>query len=329
MNRRLALALIAMLGCGDDDAATPVVEAPAPYVPPEPTRRPHDDRPEPLARIARVEQHEGSAFQAGQRLGPTATIETGQSGLVLDLREGARVTLEPSTIARLCEESPAQVLLGVGVLHAILPPESGSERPPLRIGTFAGTVAIEGSGDVWVGANAAGRVMLAVVAGRARTYDFDEAGTLRAVDLGAGQSVVIGGEPPAAGPRDAETARAAMRLVIESASPVQAADEIAPVLAALEPVLATAEAEVARGDALQNGERPAPGSPEATERQRALVEHGRALLAARRGLLTRFEMLRARALLAIGQHRDTTDPSAVLRPRVRRALGVEGEEPTE
>ncbi|MCB9611378.1 MAG: hypothetical protein H6722_02880 [Sandaracinus sp.] len=54
------------------------------------------------------------------------------------------------------------------------------------------------------------------------------------------------------------------------------------------------------------------------------------MLAARRGLLTRFEMLRARALLAIGSDTtDTPDPSAVLRPRVRRALGVEGETPSE
>ncbi|MCU0675036.1 MAG: hypothetical protein MUE69_19875 [Myxococcota bacterium] len=292
-----------------------------PYEPPMLPPTPEDTRPPPLARVVRVENLQESTFRAGQRLGDTATIESGASALVLDLREGGRVTLQPQTTARVGSEAPAQVILASGVLHAELPPEGGSARPPLRVGTPSGSVVIEGSGEVWVAANAAASTFVAALSGRVDAVAFDDAGTLRTITLQPGQSLVLGAAEPSDGPRDADAARAACRLVIESASPTLPAEDLESALARLLPDLEAAEAEARRGEELQGGVRPDPGSSEAAARQRALVEHGRALILRRRSLLTRFEILRARALRA-ARDSDGPDPSAQQRPRVRAALGL-------
>lgn len=294
-----------------------------PYEPPMlPSTR--DTRPPPLARVVRVENLQESTFRAGQRLGDTATIESGASALVLDLREGGRVTLQPETTARVGSEAPAQVILASGVLHAELPPEGGSARPPLRVGTPSGSVVIEGSGEVWVAANAAASTFVAALSGRVDAVSFDDAGTLRTITLQPGQSLVLGAAEPSDGPRDADAARAACRLVIESASPTLPAEDLESALARLLPDLEAAEAEVRRGEELRGGVRPDPGSSEAAARQRELVEHGRALILRRRSLLTRFEILRARALRA-ARGSEGPDPSAQQRPRVRAALGLSEE----
>lgn len=328
MSRPL-LAACLWVACGGEAEPAPPTEPERPAYDPSahmlpPTAPDDPTRPPPLARVVRVENLEASTYRAGQRLGPTATLETGQSALVLDLRDGARATLEPRTTARIGDEAPAQVILALGIVHAELPPEGGSPRPPLRIGTSAGTVVLEGSGDVWVAANAAGQTWVAVIGGRAALHDFDADGNARVVDVAAGYTAVLGStEPPAAGPRHADAARIASRAVIETASPIRAEDELPTALTALGPALDAAEAESRRGAALSDGPPPAAGSPEAATRQRALVEHGRALLRTRRALLVRFEMLRARALFAAAQGSEATDPSALQRPRVRAALDLD------
>ncbi len=326
--------LASLVACGDSnpptnagDPATDETHAgmsaatKRPYEPPMLPPTPEDTRPPPLARVVRVENLQESTFRAGQRLGDTATIESGASALVLDLREGGRVTLQPETTARVGSEAPAQVILASGVLHAELPPEGGSARPPLRVGTPSGSVVIEGSGEVWVAANAAASTFVAALSGRIDAVAFDDAGELRTITLQPGQSLVLGAAEPSDGPRDADAARAACRLVIESASPTLPANDLETALARLLPDLEAAEAEARRGEELQGGVRPDPGSSEAAARQRALVEHGRALILRRRSLLTRFEILRARALRAARDGEDP-DPSAQQRPRVRAALGL-------
>jgi len=336
--RAASLALLASLvACGDSNPpaspnepatethAGPSAATKRPYEPPVLPSTRDDSRPPPLARVVRVEDLQESTFRAGQRLGDTATIETGASALVLDLREGGRVTLQPETMARVGAEAPAQMILASGVLHAELPPEGGSARPPLRIGTPSGSVVIAGSGEVWVAANAATRTFVAALSGRVDAVSFDDAGALRTVELQPGQSLVLGATEPSDGPRDADAARAACRMVIESASPTHPVEDLQPALARLLPDLEAAEAEVRRGEELQGGVRPDPGSSEAAARQRALVEHGRALMLRRRSLLTRFEILRARALRA-ARGNEGPDPSAQQRPRVRAALGLPDEE---
>jgi hypothetical protein len=324
--------LASLVACGDSNppanAGDPVsdethagMSTKRPYEPPMLPSTRDDSRPPPLARVVRVENLQESTFRAGQRLGDTATIESGASALVLDLREGGRVTLQPETTARVGSEAPAQVILASGVLHAELPPEGGSARPPLRVGTPSGSVVIEGSGEAWVAANAAASTFVAALSGRIDAVAFDDEGALRTITLQPGQSLVLGAAEPSDGPRDADAARAACRLVIESASPTLPAEDLESALARLLPDLEAAEAEARRGEELQGGVRPDPGSSEAAARQRALVEHGRALILRRRSLLTRFEILRARALRAARDH-EGPDPSAQQRPRVRAALGL-------
>ncbi|MEM9067446.1 MAG: hypothetical protein AAGE52_03040, partial [Myxococcota bacterium] len=124
------------------------------------------EREQPLVRIVRVGGGAGP-LRPGQTLDANATLSAGVSEIVMDLRDGARVELLPGSRARLGEEAPAQMLLAEGHLHAILPPMGNSPRPPLRIGTAAGTVEIGGSGDVWVTARPDGTAWVAVLGGRA------------------------------------------------------------------------------------------------------------------------------------------------------------------
>lgn len=334
----LVASALATVSCGDAETTNPSAASAAsttgapgtssdrPYEPPILPPTNHDDgRPPPLARVVRVENLQESTFRAGQRLGDTATVESGASALVLDLRDGGRVTLQPETTVRIGAEAPAQVILAQGVVHAQLPPESGSARPPLRLGTPSGSVVIEGSGEAWIATNATGSTFVAALSGQVDAVAFDDADELRTITLRPGQSLVLGAAEPSDGPRDADAARAACRLVIESASPNEAAPDLESALAGLLPDLDAAEAEVRTGVELHGGVRPDPGSSEAAARQRALVEHGRALILRRRSLLTRFEILCARALRA-ARGSEGPDPSAQHRPRVRAALGLTNEE---
>ncbi|MBX3249859.1 MAG: hypothetical protein KF901_21960 [Myxococcales bacterium] len=318
-----ALALF-VAACGDDaPAAEPAAEpAERPYVPPEPTIRevvPHAERP--LARVAHVGDLDVSSFRAGQALRGDAPLAVEAFTLDVDLREGARISLEPHARVQIGEEAPAQIFVGVGLVRATLPPEGGSARPPLRIGSLDGTVEIGGSADVWVAANAAGQTWVAVVQGRASATSTTAEGEDHTLELGPGQSVVLGQDAPSPGPRNANEARAAGRLVLEQASPTHAETRLAELTGPLREALAEAEAEVARGRELTAGPRPERGSAEAQARQAALVEHGRALIRTRRRLLVRYERAVAWGLFATAQTPDATPPP-LPRDDVRRALGL-------
>lgn len=360
----VATALLGLFACGDAvESITPSREPSTDRQPssrPTTAQSPREDlhRP-PLARVVRVDGLSASAFHAGQRLGPTATLSTGESALVLELREGSRVTLEPRTVARLGQEAPAQLILGAGIVHVEQRPEDDSRRAPLRIATSAGSIVIEGAGDVWVATDVTGRTFATTLQGRATAEVSDESGALRATEVLAGRSLSLGDEATRQGPSDADAARAAARHLLDAASlteaarplggatpteaagdldvaspieaaralddasPTEAARDLDAARAALFSALEAAEAE-ARMPAEPHANAPPPaGSAEATERPHAPHELNVALRSRRR-LLLRYERLRALALVASWQgHQD--DPSATLRPRVRSALGLEAD----
>ena len=284
-------------------------------------------RPEPLARVARLGDGRPGPLRPGQTLDATATLSTGAERLVLDLREGARVELEPGSLARLGEEAPAELLLARGHVHAVLPPVGNSPRPPLRIGTPAGTVEIGGSGDLWITVRSDGTAWVALLGGRASvlTGETDEAtGTERRLDLTPARAVVVGRtlEEPTEGPTTLAAARAMGVALAEGAEEAELEDALAAAVGALDAALDTLAAERQRGQEVQRRHRAAVSAmdPRAATIMQELVAHGRALDAARDLLLTRFERARAIALLASGEG---GDPTAVRRPRVRAALGLD------
>ncbi len=348
----VATALLVLFACGD--AVDSGTSSRDPSTDQQPSSRPstaqgpdEDTRRPPLARVVRVDGLATSTFHAGQRLGPTATLSTGEVALVLELRDGGRVSLEPRTMARLGQEAPAQIILGAGIAHVQQLPEGGSTRAPLRIATAAGSVVIEDAGEVWVATAPTGRTFATTLRGRATAEDFNETGAVRAIEIPAGRSLFLGDEATTQGPSDADGARATARHVLDDAAQIEAArpldgaspteaaraldgewpTETARALdaarAALFSALEAVEAE-ARTPAVPHANAPpSAGSAEATQRPRASLELG-VPLRSRRRLLLRYERLRALSLVASGQgHRD--DPSAILRPRVRAALGLEAD----
>lgn len=319
-------ALLVLFACGD--AVDSGTSSRDPSTERHPSSRPstaqgpdEDTRRPPLARVVHVDGLATTTFRAGQRLGPTATLSTGESALVLELRDGGRVTLEPRTVARLGQEAPAQIILGAGIAHVQQLPEGNSTRTPLRIATSAGSVVIEDVGEVWVATAPTGRTFAATLRGRATAEDFDETGALRATEVLSGRSLSLGDEATRQGPSDADAARAVARHVLDDASPTEAARDLDAARAALFSALEAAEAE-ARTPAEPHANAPPPaGSAEATQRPHAPHKLNVALRSRRR-LLLRYERLRALALVASGQGHQH-DPSAILRPRVRAALGLE------
>lgn len=284
-------------------------------------------RPAPLARVARLGDGRPGPLRPGQTLDATATLSTGAERLVLDLRDGARVELEPQSLARLGEEAPAQLFLARGHVHAVLPPTGNSPRPPLRIGTPAGTVEIGGSGDLWVTVRPDGTAWIALLGGRAAvlTGEQDPAtNTERRLDLTPARAVVAGRSlaEPTEGPTTVDAARALGAALMDGAEEREFAADLEAATAALDEALGAVAAERERGAALESRHRAAVSAmaAEAPAIMQELVAHGRALDAARDVLLTRFERARALALL-VGPA--TADPTAVRRPRVRAALGLD------
>jgi len=315
--------LVSSFGCGDSEAEseeTETEEAESHYEPPVEVTR--TERPRSAARVVRTvgERSAHPLFRAGQRIEANTTIETGLQGLVLDLREGARVEVAPGSEARIGEEARAQVVVAEGQVGGELPPQGSSPRPPLRIATPSGTIEIGGSGKVWVLVRPDGAAWLAVTGGQARVLrgDDDEEPLL----LRPGRAVVIGQEPTQ-GPETQEAARAAAEaLRDDDATPPE--DALEEAMAALTEALTAAEAVLARGEELQQQHRQAVSAmaPNASELQREIVGHAQALSRARGLLRTRFERARAWSLLVDAD----PEPTGPVRQRVRAALGLESAE---
>lgn len=321
------LALLLVACGGDEPEAAPPDEttqaSPAWHQRPDPPEH-QEPREPPAARVARVEAAEGAPpsdypLARGSALDSTATIAAGQVTLALDLREGAQVILEPGARARLADEAPAQILLGAGSLRAVLPPVGSSPRPPLRIGTPAGTVEVGGSGQVWVTALPTGATWVAQLTGQA-TVSEDGVTT---VALTPGQSIVIGAEAPTDGPSTLVEARIAAQALIEQSSPADPASELDARVATMRAALDETILERSRGQEVASRQRAAvmdDSVDEAARRalQSQLIEHSRTLGRVRRQLLVAYERARSTALAAEA----APDPTATIRPRVRTALGL-------
>lgn len=267
--------------------------------------------PNPLARVS-------SGTHRGRAIGPTTVLDSGGAILSLDLREGARVSLEPSTRARLDDEARAQVVLAEGALHAVLPPMGGSPRPPLRIGTAAGTVEITGSGECFVLALADGSAWVAALAGQAKVH----AGAVDAEPLllTPGHAVVISASETTTGLGDLDAARAVAATLVQGVVALEGEGEIEARLAALDAAITVATGARAETGALQDRHAAAVSamSAEARTHMQGLIAHSRELERIRGELLTAYERARAYALLV----RASPDPTAIRRPRVRSALGL-------
>ena len=260
-------------------------------------------------------------LRAGQAVDANTIIETGAEGLLLDLRDGARVEITPGSRVRLGDEAPAQVIIGSGQVRGELPPAGGSPRPPLRLATPSATAEIGGSGQVWVSVRDDGRAWFACVAGMAAIFDGgqDERGSQVDATLGPGRSVVAAeslGEVME-GPTTVAAAREAGTTLRSQG--VEPSDEFLPAaMAELEIAIASAEAEQVRGHRLAQEHREAIAAKAANARelQRALVQHAQGLQRSRDVLTTYFERARATALLL----RAAPDPTTRHRQRVRALL---------
>ncbi|MEO0326633.1 MAG: hypothetical protein AAF447_27055, partial [Myxococcota bacterium] len=146
------------------------------------------------------------ALRAGRRLARGAVLATGPGEVVVDLGRAGRVTLGPESLARFDGPEPAVVLLARGQAHAARPPQGNGPRTPLRLGTPAGTLVLESSGEAFVLALADGRGWVAQLAGlgRARTgaeaTEAESAGRPATVELTPGRALVLGADASLEGP---------------------------------------------------------------------------------------------------------------------------------
>ena len=320
-----ATVVIALLGAGCDGGcsrdeqrrpetgAAPSPEAPATVdeaADPDP-----EPEPESLARVV-------SGWDRGRAV-DTETLEVPADGepLVLDLRDGARITLDPGTVAALGEEAPAQVLLGKGALHAQLPPMGGSTRPSLRVGTPMGSLVIDASGESYVVVAPDGRVVFSQLAGLGRIYDgeLDSRGRPTSLPLRPGRSLAGGASDPTEGPSNVSAARGLREPMAAGGRDAPQDSEVRRREQAVDRFADEVLRERERGQQLQRDRlgaaREAPDDRSA-DLQRQLIAHSQVVSRQREALRARYERLRSLGLL-LGQ-----DPDGARRERVRMLLGL-------
>lgn len=314
-----AMALCLGTGCGDDgDASQPEESESEASETPEPSRghqagtpNPHEAAPQrdALARVA-LGGERGRAFDSG------AVIVAGTTAIALDLREGARVSVEPGAQVRLLDEAPAQIAVAEGLVHVVLPPMGSSPRPPLRVGTPSGTLRVNGSGDAWALVFPDGRAWFAVTGGMAEVLVQREEGT-ESIGLHAGQALVAGAAEPTAGPVGEAAARAAAAVLRSGASgemPNEATLEAA--IAELDEAIRSTSEDFARGEVLQRAHQEATESGNGHEALQAIVRFSQETQVRRDALLLVYERARSLAL----RRGVTPDPGSLRRRDVRTAL---------
>lgn len=336
MKRLLLAGLVCALGgcdcSGTEPATEPEQETPEP--PPVDTtdESPHPEEPRgepPLGTVV-------SGWDRGREL-LTELLEAAPDAepLVIDLRDGARLTLDPGSRAALGEEAPAQVFLAEGAIHAQLPPMGGSSRPTLRLGTPAGTLALEGSGETYLVVAPDGRVLYAQLAGMGRVYDgeLDEEGRPSVISLRPGSSLVGGASDPTEGVGQVGAARG-LRSGFEEAGATELPEgSVQPKIEWLNAFAESVEEERTRGQEIQRQRvlaSQAGNTERGAELQRELIAHSQVVSRQRAALRARWERVRSLALLVGAE----PDPSEAVRGQVRRLLGleipsVEPPEPTE
>lgn len=338
--RRVLLACVLGLclgaGCGDDGDAAEQEEGAAAESPSsensaaenasddsawrntEPPRRhqagtpnPHEAAPQrdALARVA-LGGERGRAFESG------AVLSAGSSAIALDLREGARVSVEPGAVVRLLDETQAQIAVAIGLVHVVLPPMGSSPRPPLRVGTPSGTLRVNGSGDAWALVFPDGRAWFAVTGGMAEVLVQREEGT-ESIGVHAGQALVAGATEPTAGPVGEEAAQAAAALLLSGAEDGMPSEAILDeTVSELDEAIRSTSDDYARGEVLQRAHREAVESGDGHEALQAIVRFSQETQVRRDALLLVYERTRSLAL----RRGVTPDPGAVRRLAVRSAL---------
>jgi len=319
--------LVAMVvGCGDDADRTeraavsegaaqdlPATPPPAPRPPPRPPR------------VVRVVGEGGPDLRVGAQVAHDVPIHSGGAHLVLDFPDGARIELGPHSVAAVGTEGAAEVFLGEGRVRASISVSGGSARPPLRIGTPAGTLSIEGAGDVVVAVGPGGRAAAAVLSGVASVGQGREGEGGRPVEEGlqAGQYAIVGddGVRTRSGPSDLEAAWAQVEEGAEVSSESATEDRVAARRARrdeLETCLGRLETLVARTDTLGAGAAGAEQVNRAAQRAE-VVAHAQRLGRLRRVCRTRYERLRALELASDGEG-GGGEPAP--RDRVHGLLGI-------
>ncbi len=327
MGKRLATVvglLWALGGCdcsSSELASEPERETPVPPDEDTTDENPHPEEPQgepPLATVV-------SGWDRGREV-ETEVLEVAADAepLVLDLRGGGRITLDPGTRAALGEEAPAQVYLAQGALHAQLPPMGGSSRPTLRLGTPAGTLALEGSGETYLVVAPDGRVLYAQLAGLGRVYDgeLDDAGRPLVIPLRPGRSLVGGASDATEGVGQVGAARALRGGFEEAGEQSPPEGTLEPRIEWLNTFAESVAEERTRGQEIQRQRVLASrdGNEErGAELQRELIAHSQVVSRQRAALRARWERARSLALLTEAE----PDPSEAVRGRVRVLLGLE------
>ncbi|MEM1415184.1 MAG: hypothetical protein AAGH15_09800, partial [Myxococcota bacterium] len=226
--------------------------------------------PGPVARIARAEGAgvPPPSLRPGRALERGAMVATGPASVVLDFTRGGRVTLGPESVARVDGPEPMRLVLARGSAHAQLPPQGNSARPPLRVGTAAGTLVIEGAGEAYVLALPDGRGWVAQLAGLglARTGAAGDDERPATVRLPAGRALTFGADAPVAGPANLGAAQQAGAALLEEGPNPPVAARVA----------ASRAADRRLDDLLENLERMETEGARLARMQQALLDEGRA-----------------------------------------------------
>ncbi len=328
MRRVAVVGFAAAMACGGG------TEEPISEVTPPAEARPLEERAErvvpeerpapPLGRVAAPGA--GPLMRPGQAVGPQTELITGQMPLALDLRDGGRVRFGAESRGRLGEEAPAQVMLGRGVLMASVPPQGNSERPPLRIGTPAGSVVLPGAGRCTIAVAASGATKVWAEAGRVELW---RAGARRTLGPGEARPLVTdvssteAAEAAEPAPEDVPAAALAFASTGSSDGSEALEGEFEGVLTELDTALGelrSANAQVSSHDrahreAVENNE------PNALRLQRQAILQVAGRESSRRQALCAWERARAWASLL----RQRPDPTTERRPALRQALGLDGD----
>jgi hypothetical protein len=221
-----------------------------------PNAAPPPERPSALPNYA-------SMTVGDHELAVAVATTTGAEVSAISAGPGVTITIDPKTTLLRSAVSPAGLAVGVGaVLVERAPAEGALPAPPVRVGTLAGTLALEGPGKAYVATSDEGAVYVAVLEGDATFVMKTAEGALERRLLRAGDALTsLGREPSEArAPKTADAARAAAQR-LRGASTVP---DPAALAAALEADLAAVEEERAAGRALRDQRRANAGAQVST-----------------------------------------------------------------
>lgn len=334
-----ALILSALVACGDDE--TPASEGR--HTPPTgeaETLVRHsgeeeaaaEDTEAPIARLVRTEGDvsiSSGVMRDAMPLPRSERVRVGAGGHAdIDVREGARLSLEPNTDLRINDVGPARALLVAGAIHLANPPEDGP-RAILRIATPEASIAISGPGEAYIVAHPSGTTVVMVLSGgfTVSTGETDARGRLREIDLGTGRTVIVAQRmsEPVDGPQRLDEARVNSAALLAAGVAVddeRRRHDLGIAIGRLDEALGALEAEARRGAELTDLHRAAVAAADPTESMRLqgeLVAHSTQLYRLREVATGRWERLRVGALTVTTPLEP--DPVLVRTDRVRGLLG--------